>query len=48
MNFAAILFFAAALFAVAADAQENLLKDGLKGWTLSNRKASQNLMGIIL
>lgn len=38
MNFTAILLFAAALFAVAADAQENWFKDGLKGWTLSNRK----------
>ena len=38
MNLIKTMFFTAAMLTVAATAQENLLKDGLKGWTLSNSR----------
>ena len=37
-RFAKTLFFAAAVLAFSAAAQEDLLKDGLKGWKVSNRQ----------
>jgi len=38
MNLIKTLFFTAAMSMFAASAQENLLQDGLKGWTLSNSR----------
>ena len=38
MSLIKTMFFTAAMLTVAATAQEDLLKDGLKGWTLSNSR----------